>query len=64
MNPQIAVQPPMYGNQTFDHGVQHGISWHQTGDEEYRQPTAQLIVDFIRDNFLEPYTRGFWMKAG
>jgi hypothetical protein len=53
MTPQTAVQPRTYGNPAFDHGVCHGISWHLTGDEEYRQPTAQLIVDFIRDNFLE-----------
>ncbi len=59
MTPQTAVQPRTYGNPAFDHGVRHGISWHLTGDEEYRQPTAQLIVDFIRDNFLEPYTEGF-----
>ena len=59
MTPQTAVQLRTYGNPAFDHGVRHGISWHLTGDEEYRQPTAQLIVDFIRDNFLEPYTEGF-----
>lgn len=59
MTPQTAVQPRTYGNPAFDHGVRHGISWHLTGDEEYRQPTAQLIADFIRDNFLEPYMEGF-----
>lgn len=59
MYSQIAIQPFTYGNQTFDHGVQHGISWHLTGDVEYRKLTAQLIVDFIRDNFLEPHTEGF-----
>ena len=50
--------PPTYGNPVFDHGVRLGISWHQTGDEEYRTPTAQHIVDFIRDNFLEPQQDG------
>lgn len=59
MTPQTAVQSPTYGNPAFDRGVRRGISWHLTGDEEYRQPTAQLIVDFIRDNFLEPYREGF-----
>ena len=59
MTQQIATQTPAYGNRAFDHGVRHGISWHLTGDVEYRQPTAQLIVDFIRDNFLEPHTEGF-----
>ena len=60
MTPQTAVQPRTYGNPAFDHGVRHRISWHLTGDEEYRQPTAGLIVDFIRDNFFEPYTQGFF----
>jgi hypothetical protein len=59
MTQQTAIHPPTYGNPTFDHGVRHGISWHLTGDEEYRKPTAQLIVDFIRDNFLEPNQEGF-----
>lgn len=59
MTPQTAVQPRTYGDAAFDRGVRHGISWHLTGDEEYRQPTAQLIVDFIRDNFLEPHSEGF-----
>jgi len=59
MTPQTAVQSRTYGNPAFDHGVRRGILWHLTGDEEYRQPTAQLIVDFICDNFLEPYTEGF-----
>ena len=56
---QIVTKTPTYGNQAFDHGVRHGISWHLTGDAEYRQPTAQLIVDFIRDNFLEPQQEGY-----
>ena len=59
MTTQIAYHPRRYGNPEFDNGVLHGISWHITGDEEYRQPTAQLILDFIRDNFLEPYTGDF-----
>lgn len=59
MTTQTAYHPRRYGNPEFDNGVLHGISWHLTGDEEYRQPTAQLIIDFIRDNFLEPYTEGF-----
>lgn len=45
--------PPTYGNPVFDHGVRLGISWHQTGDEEYRNPNAELIVSFIKDNMLE-----------
>lgn len=47
------TNPPTYGNPVFDHGVRLGISWHQNGDEEYRQPTAELIVNFIKDNMLE-----------
>jgi hypothetical protein len=58
MTPQAVVQPQNYGKPAFDHGVHNGISWHVTGDEEYRKPTAQHIVDFIRDNFFEPYTEG------
>ena len=42
---QNAVQPRTCDNPAFDHGVRHGISWHLTGDKEYRQPTAGLIVD-------------------
>ena len=53
-----AYHPRKYGDLAFDNGVLHGISWHLTGDEEYRLPTAQLIVDFIRDNFLEPDAEG------
>ena len=60
MTLQNAVQPGNCGNPAFDHGVCHGISWHLTGDKEYRQPTAGLIVDFIRDNFLEPFMEGFF----
>jgi hypothetical protein len=48
------VSPPSFGNATFDNGVCHGISWQSTGDIAYRQATAQLIVDFIKDNILEP----------
>ena len=59
MSTQTAIQPHTFGNQTFDHGVRHGIPWHLTGDAEYRQPTAQLIVDFIRDNFLETQQEGY-----
>ena len=51
--------PPTYGNPVFDHGVRHGISWHLTGDQEYRVPTAQHIVDFIKGNFLEPHDEGY-----
>jgi len=59
MTTQTAYHPRAYGNPAFDTGVQHGISWHVTGDVEYRNPTAQLIVDFIRDNILEPHAEGF-----
>lgn len=59
MTTQAAYHPRLYGDSSFDHGVLHGISWHLTGDEECRQPTAKLIVDFIRDNFLEPNAEGF-----
>ena len=59
MAPQTAYHPRLYGNPAFDNGVLHGISWHLTGDEEYRLPTAQLIVDFIRDNLLESSAEGF-----
>ena len=59
MTSHTAIQPPTYGNPTFDSGVLHGISWFQTGDIEFRQPTAQLLVDFIRDNILEPHAEGF-----
>jgi hypothetical protein len=48
------VSPPAFGNATFDNGVRHGISWQRFGDIAYRQATAQLIVDFIKDNILEP----------
>ena len=59
MTQHTTIQPRTYGNATFDNGVRLGSSWHLTGDEEYRQPTDQLIVDFIRDNILEPHTEGF-----
>lgn len=58
MTIHAATKPAAYGNQTFDHGVRLGISWHFTGDEEYRTPTAQLIVDFIRENIIEWHTEG------
>jgi hypothetical protein len=48
------VSPPSFGNTTFDNGVRRGISWQRSGDIAYRQATAQLIVDFIKDNILEP----------
>ena len=48
------VSPPSFGNSRFDNGVRHGISWQRTGDIAYRQATAQLIIDFIKDNILEP----------
>lgn len=50
----VPVSPPSFGNSTFDNGVRHGILWQRTGDLAYRQATAQLIVDFIKDNILEP----------
>ena len=59
MATQTADHPRTYGNPTFDNGVLYGISWHLTGDEAYRNPSAQLIVDFIRDNILEPHAEGF-----
>jgi hypothetical protein len=59
MTTQITYDSRKYGDPAFDNGVLHGISWHLTGDEEYRQPTSQLIVDFIRDNILEPNREGF-----
>ena len=59
MTQQTVTQTPTYGNTTFDHGVRLGISWHLTGDVEYRKPTAQHIVDFLRDNFLEPQQEGY-----
>jgi hypothetical protein len=49
----VPVSPPSFGNSMFDSGVRHGISWQRTGDIAYRQATAQLIVDFIKDNILE-----------
>jgi hypothetical protein len=48
------VSPPSFGNSTLDNGVRHGIAWQRTGDIAYRQATAPLIVDFIKDNILEP----------
>ena len=59
MTTHPAYHPRRYGDPAFDNGVLHDISWHLTGDEEYRQPTSQLIVDFIRDNILEPNREGF-----
>jgi len=48
------VSPPSFGNSTLDNGVRHGIAWQRTGDIAYWQATAQFIVDFIKDNILEP----------
>jgi|GEM_PF-6175683 len=42
MAPQTTVQPRTYGNPAFDRGVRHGISWHLTGDEEYRSQRPSL----------------------
>lgn len=56
---QNAIYLPEYGNKAFDNGVRHGIAWHQTGDADLRQPNAQLLVDFIRDNLLEPAAEGY-----
>ena len=50
----IRKSPPSFGNAPFDRGIQCGITWFQTGDEEMRVPTAELIVNFIKDNMLEP----------
>ena len=52
-------KPPTYGMEQFDRAVTSGIDWFHHGDIEYRQPTAKLIVDFIRDNILEPNQEGF-----
>ena len=59
MTTQEAVKQRTYGIPIFDNGVAHGISWHLTGDEEYRLPSASHIVDFIKGNFLEPQTDGY-----
>lgn len=59
MTTQTAYDPRRYGDPAFDNGVLHGISWHLTGDEEYRRPTGQLVVDFIKDNILETDREGF-----
>ena len=50
----IRTSPPTFGNATFDRGVQCGITWFQTGDEELRVPTAELIINYIKENMLEP----------
>ena len=50
----IRTSPPTFGHATFDRGVQCGITWFQTGDEELRVPTAELIINFIKENMLEP----------
>jgi hypothetical protein len=50
----IRTSPPTFGNATLDRGVECGITWFQTGDEELRVPTAELIINFIEENMLEP----------
>jgi hypothetical protein len=59
MTTQEATKQRTYGIPVFDKGVAYGISWHLTGDEEYRLPTAAHIVDFIKGNFLEPHDEGY-----
>ena len=55
----ITNHPPTYGNPVFDHGIAMGIQWTKTGDPELRIPTAPLVTDFIRDNFLELEKEGY-----
>lgn len=53
-----------YGNPVFDENAQFGMSFSQTGEVEYRKPTAQLLVDFIRDNIIEPHDEGWLDEDG
>lgn len=53
------IRRPLYDNSTFQHGLEHGFSWFLHGDTPTIAPNAGQIVDFIRDNMLEPASEGF-----
>lgn len=43
-----------YGNTDFDHGVHSGIAFFKRGDWPGVSPTAQQIVEFLKDNIVAP----------
>lgn len=54
-----SIHHPLYDNPTFQHGLVHGFSWFLHGDTPAIAPNTGKIVDFIRDNMLEPASEGF-----
>lgn len=56
--PQNPSPPPhLIGEKVFEHGYEYGIGWFLS-ETSPTPPIWQEIVDFIRDNFLEPHTEG------
>ena len=43
-----------YGNTDFDHRVHSGIAFFKRGDWPGVPPTAQQIVEFLKDNIVAP----------
>jgi len=63
MTTQATRKLPSYGNSMFDHGVFSGISWFHYGDTPNVPPSSAMIVEFIKDNMIEPAQEGFLMMS-
>lgn len=49
-----------YGDKAFGLAVRSGISFFLDGDWPNTPPTAQLIVEFVKDNIIDNYGEGWF----
>src|SRR5216683_4632684 len=49
-----------YRNEAFDLAIRSGISFFLDGDWPNTPPTAQQIVEFVKDNIIDNYGEGWF----